>query len=172
MTVTTNPDPITAPGSSVDVIYTIEFDPIVVGTNLSLLMVDAQLSRDGTMMTLTGPNTPGARFIFSSQITSFEMCNVGDYICTATVSLSSAQIYISGNATATGRATIDIASKNKLVLLYINVMWSFFTSQADSVNTGCSDVTRAVGLSVGLVILVEFLIALPVIAAAALCLRR
>ena len=172
MTIATNPSSVTTAGTCVDVICTVEFDPAVVGTNLSLLMVDAQLSRDGTMMALTGPNIPGTRFIFSSQIMSFEMCNVGDYICTATVSLRSAQTYITGNATATGRVRIDIASKNKLVLFYINVMWSFFTSQADSVNTGCSDVTRTVGLSVGLVILVEFLIALPVIAAAALCLRR
>ena len=108
MTVTTNPDPITAAGTSVDVICTIEFDPAVVGTNLSLLMVDAQLSRDGTTLAITGPTMTCTRFTFSSLITSFEMSNVGDYLCTATVSLHSAQTYITGNAIATGKATIAI----------------------------------------------------------------
>ena len=90
MTVTTNPDPITAARASVDVICTVEFDPAVVGTNLTLLMVDAQLSRDGMTLALTGQPMAGTKLTYSSQITSFEMSNVGDYLCTATVSLHSA----------------------------------------------------------------------------------
>ena len=108
MTVTTNPASITAAGTSVDVICTVELGPAVVESDLSLLVVDAQLSRDGTTLALTGPTMNGIRFIFSSQIASFQMSSVGDYICTATVSLRSAQTYITGNATMSGRATIVI----------------------------------------------------------------
>ena len=128
MTVTTNPDPITATGSSADLLCTVEFDPAVVGTNLSLLMVDVQLSRDGTTLALTGQTMTGTRFTYSSRITSFKMNNVGDYICTATVSLRSAQTYITGNATITGRATFEIGKHIILVLFYnvSNTNWTSF----------------------------------------------
>ena len=126
MTVTTNPASITAAGTSVDVICTVEFEPAVVGTNLSLLTVNAQLSRDGTILALTGPTMTGTRFTFSSMITSFEMSSDGDYLCTATVSLRSAQTYITGNATATGRATIALR-KNTLSNVGV-VQTSFFSN--------------------------------------------
>ena len=58
-------------------------------SELSLLMVDAQLFRDGTPLTLTGPTTTGTRFTFGAEVISFNASYVGNYNCSATVQSSS-----------------------------------------------------------------------------------
>ena len=54
-------------------------------SDLSVLMVDAQLSRDGTPLTLTGPTVAGTTFTYTIQLNSFGRSDSGNYTCTATV---------------------------------------------------------------------------------------
>ena len=52
-------------------------------------MVDAQLFRDGTPLTLTGPTITGTKFTFEVEVISFNDNYVGNYNCSATVQSSS-----------------------------------------------------------------------------------
>ena len=54
-------------------------------SDLSMLMVDAQLSRDGTPLTLSGPTVAGTTFTYTIQLDSFEWSDSGNYTCTATL---------------------------------------------------------------------------------------
>ena len=65
----------------------IEFSPAVVESDLRLLMVDTQLSRDGTTLPLTGPVVSGTTFTYTTQLNSFGRNDSGNYSCTATISL-------------------------------------------------------------------------------------
>ena len=62
-----------------------ELSPLVVESDLSVVMVDVQLSRDGTPLTLTGPTVAGTTFIYTIQLNSFGRSDSGSYTCTATV---------------------------------------------------------------------------------------
>ena len=115
MVVTSNPSLIPNAGTSVNVTCTVVLGPAVSQSDLSLLMVDAQLSRDGTPLALTGPTVTGTTFIYTVQLDSFEMSDVGDYSCTATVSLVSNSTFISGSGTANGRSTISIGTDTMCV---------------------------------------------------------
>ena len=70
--------------------------------------MDAQLSRDGTTLALTGPTVTGTRFTYSFRMESFTSCDNGNYVCTATVSLRSPSPYVTGNVTMTGQAIIAV----------------------------------------------------------------
>ena len=62
-----------------------ELGPSVVDSDLSVVMVDAQLSRDGTPLTLTGPTVAGTTFTYTIQLNSFGNDDIGNYTCTAMV---------------------------------------------------------------------------------------
>ena len=68
-------------------------------SDLSLLMVDAQLSRDGTPLTLTGPTMAGTTFTYTIQFDSFRRNDSGNYTCTATARPQPASSYINANST-------------------------------------------------------------------------
>ena len=72
-------------GTNVTLTCTVELSPAVVESDLSLLMVDAQLSRDGTPLTLTGPTVAGTIFTYTIQLDSFGRNDSGNYTCIATV---------------------------------------------------------------------------------------
>ena len=85
VTITSNQaNPVNA-GSTVRVICTVELSPVVVDSDLSALMVDAQLSSDRTPLTLTGPTVDGITFTYTIQLDSFGTNDSGNYTCTATV---------------------------------------------------------------------------------------
>ena len=63
----------------------VELSPAVMESEVSLVMVDAELFRDGTPMTLTRPTVTGTRFIFGAAVSCFNDNDVGNYTCTATV---------------------------------------------------------------------------------------
>ena len=69
----------------------------VVDSDLSLLMVDAQLSRDGTPLTLTGPTVTGTTFTYTIQLDSLGRNDSGNYTCTATVRPEHNSTYLIGN---------------------------------------------------------------------------
>ena len=108
VTVTTIPDTISTAGTNISVFCTVELGPVVLESDLSLLLVYTQLSRDGTTLALTGPTVVGTKFIYSFQIKSFTACDNGNYVCAATVSPQFASPYIIGNGTLTGQATVVV----------------------------------------------------------------
>ena len=64
---------------------TVVMGPTVSQSDLSLLMVDAQLSRDGTPLALTDPTVTGTTFTYTTQLDSFGRSDSGNYTCTATI---------------------------------------------------------------------------------------
>ena len=62
-------------------------------------MVDTQLFRDGTPLTLTGPTVSGTTFIYTTQLNSFGRSDSGNYTCTATIQPQPTSTYITGNET-------------------------------------------------------------------------
>ena len=73
---------------------------------LPLLMVNAQLSRDGTVLRLSGPTVTGTTFTYSTQLNSFDESDVGNYTCTATVQPHPTSTYL--NATKGKSDTIEL----------------------------------------------------------------
>ena len=118
VTVTTIPDTISTAGTNISVFCTVELGPSVLESDLSLLLVYAQLSRDGTTLALTGPTVVGTRFIYSFHIKSFTVCDSGNYICTATVSPRFVSPYITGNGTLTERATVVVGKTVAIIILW------------------------------------------------------
>ena len=84
-------------GSDVTVTCVVEMAQGVVDSDLSLLMVDAQLSREGTPLTLTGPTVTGTTFTYTIQLDSFGRNDSGNYNCTATVRPRHNLTYLIGN---------------------------------------------------------------------------
>ena len=74
-----------------------ELGPSVVESDLSVLMVDAQLSRDGTPLTLTGPTVAGKTFTYTIQLESFGNDDIGNYTCTATVRPQPPSTFLTGS---------------------------------------------------------------------------
>ena len=68
----------------------------VLPSDLSLLIVDTQLSRDGTTLDLTGPVESGTAFTYTIQLDSFARNDSGNYICTATVRPQQPSTYLTG----------------------------------------------------------------------------
>ena len=72
-------------GSSVKVMCIAEMDPKILPSDLSLLEVEAQLSRDGTPLILTDPTVSGTTFTYAIQLDSFSRNDSGKYTCRVTV---------------------------------------------------------------------------------------
>ena len=68
----------------------------VLQSDMSLLMVDVQMSKDGTMLAPTGPIVTGTTFTYTIQLDSFGRRDSGNYTCTATVSLRQPSTYLTG----------------------------------------------------------------------------
>ena len=85
-------------GTSITLTCTLMLNSAIAASDISLLMVDAQLSRDGTPLTLTGPTVTGTTFTYTTQINSFGRIDSGNYVCTATVRSKPTQMYIVNHA--------------------------------------------------------------------------
>ena len=86
-------------GSDVTLTCTVRLHSAIVESDLPLLMVDAQLSRDGTPLTLTNPTVTGTTFTYTTQLNSFGRSDSGNYICTATVRPQPSSTFITGSET-------------------------------------------------------------------------
>ena len=93
-------------GSDVIISCTIELGPAVMQSELSLLMVDAQLSRDGTPLAMTNPTVSGTSFIYTTQLNSFGSNDSEKYTCTATIRPQPTSTYLTGMATMSDTARI------------------------------------------------------------------
>ena len=83
-------------GSDVALTCTVELNQGVDESELSLLIVNAHLSKDGTPLHLTGPNVTGTTFTYTTLLNSFGRSDSGNYTCIATVSPQPTSIYITG----------------------------------------------------------------------------
>ena len=102
-------------GTCVTLTCTVELGPSVVESDLSVLMVDAQLSRDGTPLNLTGPTVAGTTFTYTIQLNSFGRNDSGNYTCTATARSQSPLPYISSSGTTSSSSMVRvITGKTKL----------------------------------------------------------
>ena len=74
-----------------------ELNTTVVDSDLILLMVDAQFSKDGTPLTLTGLAVTGTTFTYTIRLDSFDRRDAGNYTCTANVTPSSTSTYLTAS---------------------------------------------------------------------------
>ena len=65
-------------------------------SEIFLLTIEAQLSRNGTPLPLTGPTVTGTTFTYTTQLRLFQQSDFGNYTCTATVSPSPSSTYLTG----------------------------------------------------------------------------
>ena len=95
-----------------------ELSPSVAESDLSVLMVDAQLSRDGTPLTLTGPTVAGIPLTYTIQLDSFGRNDSGNYTCTASVRPQPPSIFLTTSSVLhnTARVTAGIYSYTELLL--------------------------------------------------------
>ena len=110
-------NPIQPVGSGISLTCTVELSPSVVESDLSVLMVDAQLSRDGTPLNLTGPTVTGTTFTYTIQLDSFGRSDSGNYECTATVRPQPPSTYIIGNEVAKSNVTSVTTGKFSVFII-------------------------------------------------------
>ena len=104
-------------GTDVTVSCAVEMAQGVVDSDLSLIMVDAQLSRDGTPLTLTGPTVTGTTFTYTIQLDSFGRNDSGNYTCSATVTrVQPTSTYLTGSGQATTVVEIVVGKNFKKIL--------------------------------------------------------
>ena len=82
--------------SAITVNCEVDFGQGVSESELSLLMVEAQLFRDGTLLTLADPIMRDSSLIFASEISSFNDSDVGSYNCIATASPAPSSRFLTG----------------------------------------------------------------------------
>ena len=83
-------------GSNITLICTLVLNPAIVRSENALLMVNAQLSRDGTPLALTGLSVTGTTFTYTTMVNSFGRSDSGNYTCNATVRPLSTSLYLTG----------------------------------------------------------------------------
>ena len=84
-------------GSDVMLTCTIELNSAILGFELSLLMVSAQVYKDEeTLLALTGPIVTGSIFTYTTQLKSFERNDFGNYTCIATIEPQPTLTYLIG----------------------------------------------------------------------------
>ena len=89
-------------GSDVTLTCAVELNSVIQSSAINyLLIVDVQLSRDGTPLALTGPTVSGTTFTYTKRFESFGRSDSGNYTCTATIQPQPTSTYLTGNETLT-----------------------------------------------------------------------
>ena len=92
MTVQSDPIcPVTL-GSDVTINCTVKLDAAVMESELSLLAVDAQLSRDGVTLNLSNLIISGTSFTYTTVVNSFGRSDSGNYSCAASIRSNSSYL--------------------------------------------------------------------------------
>ena len=115
MSITSDPISPIIEGTNVTLACTVELSPSVMESDLSLLMVDTQLSRDGTPLTLTGPTVAGTTFTYTIQLDSFGRSNSGNYTCTVTVRPQPLSLYINMSSTLSHTVRVTTGKINSSI---------------------------------------------------------
>ena len=107
--VTLSSDPVSPiiVGSAVILTCTVELGPLVMESELSLLVVDAQLTRDGTTLDVTGPKGTGTTFTYTIQLESFERDDSGNYTCIAIVRPQQSSTYLTESSVLSDTSIIN-----------------------------------------------------------------
>ena len=92
-------------GSDVTLTCTLGLNMAIVGNDVSLLMVEIQLSRDGVLFdNPSQPSVTDTTFIYTTQLNSFGRSDFGNYTCTATIRPQPTAVYLTGNETLQSNA--------------------------------------------------------------------
>ena len=83
--------------SDVTLTCTLRLNSAIVASDLSLLMVEIQLSRDGVLF--DNPLATDITFTYTIQLNSFGRSDFGNYTCTATIRPLPTAVYLTGNET-------------------------------------------------------------------------
>ena len=86
-------------GSDITLTCTLMLNSVIMGSENALLMVDAQLSRDGTPLALPNVTVTGTTFTYTTVVNSFERSDSGNYTCTATVRPQPTATHLTGTET-------------------------------------------------------------------------
>ena len=115
-TVTSSLGTIVLNGSDVSLICSVQMNPGVLESELSLLQVNTVLVKpDGTILDLANPSISGTTFTYTTQVISFGDNDVGNYTCTATIRPQAASTYLTGSGTLSGRIEIVIGEKQTVL---------------------------------------------------------
>ena len=82
--------------SPITVKCTIELGPAVMESELSLLTVEAHLSKDGVPLTLSSPTLTGTTFTYDATVSSFSEIDVGNYTCSAIITPQPSSTFLTG----------------------------------------------------------------------------
>ena len=96
VTISSNPLPPIHDGTDVTLTCSITMGQGILPSDLSLLMVDKQMSRNGTTLDLTGPVVTGTTFTYTIRLDSFGRNDSGIYACTANVTLLQPSTFLTG----------------------------------------------------------------------------
>ena len=91
-----NPDAVVV-GSDIALTCTLVLNSAIMGSENALLMVDAQLSRNETPLTLPGVTVTVTTFFYTTQLNPFRRTDSGNYTCAATVRPQPTSTYLTGN---------------------------------------------------------------------------
>ena len=105
-------------GNDITLMCTLELNSAIVESDLSLLMVDVQLSRDGASLSSpTMSPVTGTTFTYTTWLNSFGKSDSGNYTCTAAITPQPSVIYLTGNETVQSN-TINIRAGMWSLLSY------------------------------------------------------
>ena len=106
-----NPDDVTVVvGSDITLTCTLVLNSAIVGSENALLMVEAQLSRNGTALALPSLSVSGTTFTYTTQLDSFGRSDSGNYTCNVTIRPQLTAVYLTGNEILS--ANINIRAGN------------------------------------------------------------
>ena len=86
-------------GSDVTLTCAVELNSAIQSSEISLLTIEVQLSRNGTPLTLNGPTVSGTTYTYTRWFESFGRSDSGNYTCTATIQPQQTSTYLTGDET-------------------------------------------------------------------------
>ena len=75
---------------------TLELNSAILNSEIFLVRVIAQLSRDETQLAVAGPVVTGTTFTYTAQLNSFQRSDFGNYTCTVTIKPQPSSTYLTG----------------------------------------------------------------------------
>ena len=99
-------------GSDVTLNCSIQMNSSVTDSEVSLLMVEAQLIKpSGRILNLSNPTISGTTFTFITEVKSFSDSDIGNYTCSATVRSRPFSSYLTESDELSGRIELGIGEK-------------------------------------------------------------
>ena len=106
-------------GADVTVYCTVELGAAVMESELSLLMVDVQLSRGGIIMrNLSNPTIFGTTLTYTTILNSFHRSDSGNYTCVATIRPKPLSVYLYGSGELSNHTRVTTGSYQYTSLMY------------------------------------------------------